>query len=53
MAAMIREDLAAARAAWLEEVRRDPEELVCREQSDFLAERNHDGEIVDFQLRRE
>ena len=51
-AKMLRADLAAARAAWLAEAKRDPEELTRREQSDFLAERNEAGEWFDFHSLR-
>jgi hypothetical protein len=52
MAEMLRDDLAAARKAWLDEARRDSEEFVRREQSDFLAEPNHDGKVLDFHSLR-
>ena len=49
---MLRQDLAAARTAWLREVRRDPDEYVTREQGDFLAAKNYDGEAFDFHALR-
>ena len=52
MADMVRDDLAAARGAWLDEARRDPEELMRREQSDFLAVKNHAGQVLDFHALR-
>ncbi len=52
MADMLREDLAAARRAWVDCARRDPEELVAREQSDFLVETNHAGQVLDFHALR-
>lgn len=36
----------------MEESCRDTEELVRREQSQFLAERNHAGEVIDFHALR-
>ena len=45
---MFRADLAAARHAWLDSVRHDPDERLRREQSDFLCELNHEGEVLDF-----
>ena len=52
MAEMLRTDLDDARKAWLNEVRRDPEELANREQSDFLNAKNHEGESFDFHALR-
>jgi len=52
VADMLRENLAAARRAWIDEADRDPEELARREQSDFLAEKNHAGQVLDFHARR-
>jgi integrase len=52
MALMIREDLAAARAAWLHEAAGDCEERVRREESDFLQEQNDRGETLDFHALR-
>lgn len=52
MATMLRQDLDAARETWLNEARRDPEEFANREQSDFLAAKNHDGESLDFHALR-
>ena len=48
MAAMLRADLAVARAAWLHEAAGDPAERLRREQSDFLQEENDKGEVLDF-----
>jgi hypothetical protein len=50
MARMIREDLADARREWLRECLGDLETYVRREQTDFLAEVNHAGEVFDFLL---
>ena len=52
LAAMLRADLAEARKAWLAEATHDPDEYAKREQSDFLAATNHDGEVVDFHALR-
>ncbi len=52
MADMLRGDLAAARKAWLDEVRHDPEAFARREESDFLAAQNHQGEKLDFHAMR-
>ena len=51
-AKMLRADLAAARAAWLADANRDPGEIMRREQSDFLSERNEAGEWFDFHSLR-
>ena len=51
MAAMLRADLVAAREAWLE-ASQDDAERQEREQSDFLAETNHDGGRLDFHALR-
>ena len=48
---MLREDLADARREWLTDSK-TPDERVRREQSDFLAEWNHDGEVFDFHALR-
>jgi len=48
VAAMLRHDLDAARRVWLKAAESDPEERLRREQSDFLAPVNHEGEILDF-----
>jgi len=52
MADMIRGDLAAARKQWLDEMRHDPHALAKREESDFLAIKNHGGESLDFHSLR-
>jgi integrase len=51
MAAMLRDDLAEARQAWLAEAG-DKAERKQREQSDFLAVANHDGGKLDFHALR-
>ena len=52
LAAMLRADLAEARKLWLAEATHDPDEFSGREESDFLAATNHDGEVVDFHALR-
>ena len=52
MATMLRGDLAEARTNWLDEVRHDPDARVKREESDFLAVTNHQGESLDFHALR-
>jgi integrase len=52
LARMLRDDLAEARKAWLKEAKDDPREYAQREESDFLADTNHQGEIVDFHSLR-
>ena len=49
---MLRDDLAAAREAWLEKARKDKKEHKRRKQSDFLLRVNHEGEILDFHALR-
>ena len=45
---MLRSDLAAARLMWLNEVADNSPDRSYREQSDFLIDVNHDGEVLDF-----
>ncbi len=52
VARMLRADLAAARNAWLREAIGNPDEYAHRELSDFLSEKNHDGEQFDFHCLR-
>lgn len=52
VASMLREDLGAARKAWLEDARADAVERVRRESSDFLCPENHDGKVLDFHAMR-
>ncbi len=47
-AEMFRRDLAEARAAWLEEVAADGDELERRTKSEFLKAETSNGEIADF-----
>ena len=49
---MLRDDLAEARKQWLAEAKQAPQEYAQREQSDFLAPTNHEGEMFDFQSLR-
>ena len=52
MADMLRADLAAARCAWLAAANDDPHELARRQNSDFLADVNHEGHVLDFHSLR-
>ncbi len=52
LADMLRADLADAQRAWLEAARHDQEEYDRRQQSDFLADVNHEGERLDFHSLR-
>ncbi|MDC0936197.1 site-specific integrase [Pirellulales bacterium] len=52
LARMLRGDLAAARKAWHAEAKDNPQEYAQRQQSDFLVDVNHDGEITDFHCLR-
>jgi integrase len=52
VATMLRADLDAARRAWLKAAEHDPGERLRREQSDFLAVVNHEGEVLDFHALR-
>jgi hypothetical protein len=52
VADMLRADLAAARKQWLDEMRHDPDARAKREESNFLAVSNHDGETLDFHSLR-
>jgi hypothetical protein len=60
MADMFREDVHAARREWLEEAKCDADEVIRREQSDFLLAideggkpaKNHVGQILDFHALR-
>lgn len=51
VAEMLREDLDAARARWIEAAD-DPQVKTERTESDFLARTNHDGESLDFHSLR-
>ncbi len=52
MAKMLRGDLAEARKAWLDELKHDPAARAKRQDSDFLAALNHQGETLDFHSLR-
>ena len=52
LARMLRKDLAIARKQWLQEAIKNPQEYSNREQSDFLVDTNHEGEILDFHSLR-
>jgi len=52
MAAMLREDLADARRAWIEAARHDPNEAAKRRESDFLIPMDSEGRILDFHALR-
>jgi len=48
---MKREDLAAARRAWLADTE-DPQEIERREKTDFLKYQDSDGRFADFHANR-
>ena len=52
LARMLRDDLAEARKAWTKEAKDAPDEYALREESDFLADVNHEGEVTDFHSLR-
>ena len=52
VAKMLREDLAEARQQWINEAKPDVQEYSQRQQSDFLTDVNHEGEIFDFHCLR-
>jgi len=52
LARMLRDDLAEARKEWLSEAKDDPQEFAQREQNDFLAGTNDEGEVLDFHSLR-
>ena len=52
LARMLREDLAEARNQWITEAKDKPQEYSQRQQSDFLADVNHEGEKFDFHCLR-
>ena len=49
---MLRDDLAEARNRWIADAKSDPQEYAQRQQSDFLADTNHEGQVVDFHSLR-
>ncbi len=52
VADMLRADLADARREWLKAAKHDPKEYERRVQSDFLVQKNHESEILDFHSLR-
>ena len=52
LAQMLRDDLTEARKRWLSKAKDDPQEYAQRQQSDFLVDANHEGEVVDFHSLR-
>ena len=52
VAAMLRADLADARRARMRKAKHDPQEYLRRQESDFLAAENHEGEVLDFHSLR-
>ena len=52
VAEMLRHDLEAARAAWLDQAGSDAAESARRSGSDFLAAEDHDGRVLDFHALR-
>ncbi|WP_145424068.1 tyrosine-type recombinase/integrase [Symmachiella dynata] len=52
LARMLRADLEQARGAWIKDAKRQPKEYIRRVQSDFLAAKNHEGEVLDFHALR-
>jgi integrase len=49
---MISRDLKAARSTWIDEANKNPAEKKRREESDFLAHKNHAGVYADFHSLR-
>jgi len=49
---LLRADLAAARRQWLKEVIHDTDQYARRQESDFLVDKNHEGERIDFHALR-
>ncbi len=52
MAEMLRADLADARKSWIESAKHDVREHELRQQSDFLTDKNHEDELLDFHALR-
>ena len=52
VASMLKDDLDAARKQWLDKAKDAPQEYAQRQQSDFLADANHEGEVIDFHSLR-
>jgi len=49
---MLGDNVAEARNGWLTEAIDDPQEYAQQQQSDFLADTNHEGEMTDFHCLR-
>lgn len=52
VAQMLQKDLREARRLWIEDLTGDAEERERRSDSDFLAAKNEDGEVMDFHALR-
>ncbi len=52
VAEMLRQDLSAAREAWLAEVTDSPQLYAERQDSDFLTATDHEGRVFDFHCLR-
>ena len=52
VAAMLREDAAEARREWIQAAKGDAEEMLRRNEGDFLADANDEGERLDFHSLR-
>ena len=52
VAQMFRADVADARLAWLKAAKQNAKEFMRRGESDFLSEKNHEGEFLDFHSLR-
>ena len=52
VAEMFRADVADARQDWLKAAKQDAKEYLRRGESDFLGEKNHEGEFLDFHSLR-
>jgi len=52
VAQMLRDDLSEARRLWIREANGDPQEYAQRQESDFLADTNHEKEVLDFHSLR-
>jgi len=52
LARMLRDDLSDARSRWLGSSKSDPQLYAQRQESDFLVDVNHEGEMIDFHSLR-
>ena len=52
IAQMLRDDLSEARKRWQQKAKDDPQTYAQRQESDFLADTNHEGEVLDFHSLR-